>query len=86
MISLVSFTGVKSKTNFNSKKFYNEHPDLAPRNIYLSMGRTIDTKKVNRTIENFGEPFWVRAKNWFKYKIEDIFKIRRKLWQTEKLL
>lgn len=77
MISMVSFTGVKSKINLNSKKFYNEHPDLAPRNIYLLLGRTIDTKKVNRTIENFGEPFWLRAKNWFKYKIEDIFKTNK---------
>ncbi len=62
---------IKNKIKLDTKKFYNEHPDLAPRNIYLAMDRVIDKKQIDRTIENFGEPFWVRAKNWLKYKIED---------------
>lgn len=49
------------------------HPDLIPRNVYLAMNRVTNQKEVDRAIGNFGEPFWVRAKNWFKYKIEDIF-------------
>ncbi len=67
----------KSKLNINSPEFYKEHPDLTPRNVYLSLGRVTDKKEIDRTIENFGEPFWVRAKNWFKYKIEDILKNKK---------
>ncbi len=72
MIKPVSYTG-RQTIGLNNEQFYKNHTDLAPRNIYLAMGRVINQKEVNRTIENFGEPFWVRAKNWFKYKIEDIF-------------
>lgn len=68
----------KIRTNktdyYNSQEFYNRRPDLAPRNIYLSMGRVIDKKTIDRNIGNFGEPFWVRVKNLLKYKVEDIFK------------
>lgn len=59
---------IRTKVDINSRKFYEQHPDLAPRNVYLATGRLIDMEKVNRTIENFGEPFWIRAKNWFKHK------------------
>ncbi len=72
MIEPVGFTG-RQHIDLNSQKFYKSHPDLVPRNVYLAMGRVVNQKEVNRKIENFGEPFWVRAKNWFKYKIEDIF-------------
>lgn len=62
----------KTKININSREFYDKHPDLAPRNIYLYYGRVITKKDIDRSVENFGEPFWIRAKNWLKYKIEDI--------------
>lgn len=71
MISAINFTAKNHK--IRGKEFYNKHPDLAPRNVYLAMGRVINQKDVNRKIENFGEPLMVRAKNWIKYKIEDMF-------------
>ena len=38
------------KRNVNSPKFYSEHPDLAPRNVYLQEGRVITKKDVDKAI------------------------------------
>lgn len=73
-VKLFNFKKTSHKIDMNSRKFYDQHPDLAPKNIYLYMGRTLDIKTVNRTIENFGEPLPVRIKNWCKYKIKNILK------------
>ena len=46
------------KRNVNSPKFYSEHPDLAPRNVYLQEGRVITKKDVDkaiRRIERYSE-------------------------------
>ncbi|MCM1265666.1 MAG: hypothetical protein NC200_05650 [Candidatus Gastranaerophilales bacterium] len=71
MIAPVNFAS--KKININSRKFYDEHPNLAPRNIYLYLDRTTDIKEVNKTIENIGEPAWKRTKNWFQNKIGKLF-------------
>ena len=45
------------KRDVNSLKFYREHPDLAPRNVYLREGRVITKKDIDRAIrqiERFG--------------------------------
>lgn len=73
MVKAIENFNNKGRVNCNCKEFYSKHPDLAPRNVYLSMGRVLDKTKVDRFIENFDKPFWVRAKNWCKYKIQDIF-------------
>ena len=38
------------KRDVNSPKFYREHPDLAPRNVYLREGRVITKKEVDRAM------------------------------------
>lgn len=51
------------KRDVNSPKFYREHPDLAPRNVYLREGRVITKKDIDRAIrqiERFGS-----RKNFF---------------------
>ena len=51
------------KRDVNSPKFYREHPDLAPRNVYLREGRVITKKDIDRAIrqiEHFGS-----RKNFF---------------------
>ena len=56
----------KSKIDLNSQDFYKKHPDLAPRNVYLYMGRTLDLKSVEKYINNFGkESIWKKIGNWF---------------------
>ena len=56
----------KTKINPNSMEFYRKHPDLAPRNVYLYLGRTVDLKTVERYIANFGkESIWDKVRNWF---------------------
>lgn len=70
------FNKIHKKVDLNSKEFYNKHPDLAPRNVYLSMNRTIGRDEINRTIENIGEPLHVRIINQCKDKIKKIFKVK----------
>ncbi|MBR2429894.1 hypothetical protein IKB17_00320 [bacterium] len=56
----------KSKIDPNSQKFYAQHPDLAPRNVYLYLGRVIDLKTVEKYIANLGkESIWDKIGNWF---------------------
>lgn len=56
----------KTKINPNSREFYRKHPDLAPRNVYLYMGRTLDFKSVQKYLDNIGkESIFEKIKNWF---------------------
>ena len=56
----------RSNIDLNSQRFYVKHPDLAPRNVYLRMGRVMDLKTVERYIANFGkETIWDKIGNWF---------------------
>lgn len=73
-VKLFNLKKASRKIDINNRNFYDKHPDLAPRNIYLYLGRTLDIEKVNRTIENFDEPLSIRIKNWCKQKIKNIFK------------
>ena len=45
----------KTKINPNTQEFYQKYPDLAPRNVYLYMGRTLDLKTVKKYINNIGK-------------------------------
>lgn len=56
----------RSNIDLNSQRFYVNHPDLAPRNVYLRMGRVMDLKTVERYIANIGkETLWDKIGNWF---------------------
>ena len=56
----------KTKINPNSQEFYKKYPDLAPRNVYLYMGRTLDFKSVQKYLDNIGkESIFEKIKNWF---------------------
>lgn len=39
------------KVKFDSKQFYQHHPDLAPRNVYLASERVIKQKDVDKTLK-----------------------------------
>ena len=50
----------------NSQEFYKKHPDLAPRNVYLYMGRTMDLKTVKKYLNKIGkESIYEKIGNWF---------------------
>ena len=56
----------RAKINPNSQEFYKKHPDLAPRNVYLYLGRTLDFKSVKKYINNIGEEtLFEKISNWF---------------------
>ena len=56
----------KTRINPNSQEFYKKHPDLAPRNVYLYMGRILDLKTVKKYINNIGkESIFEKIENWF---------------------
>lgn len=57
---------LKSRNKYNSPEFYAQHPDLAPRNIYLRLGRVIDMDEVNRVIEDFAAPWYIKMYNSVK--------------------
>lgn len=71
MIQPVSFAG--KKVSLNSREFYDKHPDLMPSDLYLYLGRIVSRKEIDKGIENIGAPFHVRARNWFKNKINNLF-------------
>ena len=56
----------RSRVDLNSYNFYAQHPDLAPRNVYLYLGRTLDFKSVQKYLDNIGkESIFEKIKNWF---------------------
>ena len=56
----------KTRINPNGQEFYKKHPDLAPRNVYLYMGRILDLKTVKKYINNIGkESIFEKIENWF---------------------
>ena len=61
---------LKSRIDPNSQEFYKQHPDLAPRNVYLRMGRIAKMDEIRKTIRDFGEPWYVRVYN----SLKDIFR------------
>lgn len=73
MVQPVSFCGGKTKIKVNSREFYDKHPDLAPRNVYLYLGRVKSAEEIDKYMKKFDEPFYVRAKNWVINKVKNIF-------------
>ena len=61
----------KSKVDLNSQKFYKQHPDLAPRDIYLASGRVIKKETVDKYLDNIGK------KSLFEKVCDFIKNIRR---------
>ena len=56
----------KTKINPNTQDFYKKYPDLAPRNVYLYLGRTVDLKTIQNYLDNIGkESIWDKVRNWF---------------------
>ena len=51
---------LRSKVDVNCQKFYKQHPDLAPRNIYLHMGRILKLEDVQKAFFNWDKPWWQR--------------------------
>lgn len=77
MIQPVSFSG--KKIDINGREFYDKHPDLAPRNVYLYLGRVITREEIDKKMDGlFREPFIKRVKNWFTDKIGKLFKKDKK--------
>ncbi len=67
-----------TKRNFNTPEFYKEHPDLAPRNIYLREGRIITEKDIEKAIRKINrnakiEEFFNLVSN----KIKQLFRIKK---------
>lgn len=62
----------KKRTEYyNSREFYDKHPDMAPRNVYLYLGRVTAREEIDREFERITkEPFLKRVKNF----INKIFK------------
>lgn len=53
----------------NSLEFYKKHPDLAPRNVYLYLGRVVSKEEVEKKIDKLTRPsMYERLKNLFKIK------------------
>lgn len=67
-----------TKRNFNTPEFYKEHPDLAPRNIYLREGRIITEKDIEKAIRKINrnakiEEFFNLVSN----KVKQLFRIKK---------
>lgn len=63
-----------NKTDYyNSKEFYQKHPDLAPRNIYLYEGRVLKMEDVRKYLDKMtGESFGEKCSRWFS-NLKNIF-------------
>lgn len=74
MVKAIRCFNNKNKINVNCREFYEKHPDLAPRNVYLYLGRVITKEDADKKFAKiFKEPFITRAKNWFQNKIGKLF-------------
>ena len=41
----------KCRIDVNSPKFYEKHPDLMPRNVYLATGRILSKEKIDKYVD-----------------------------------
>lgn len=65
----------KSRTKYyNSKEFYNRHPDLAPRDIYLYEGRIITHEQINKTLKK--DKIYFAIENFIE-KIKNYINVNR---------
>lgn len=60
----------RSKLDVNSQKFYKQHPDLAPRNVYLRTGRILKLKDVQKAFFDWDKPWYKKVFD----KIRSLFK------------
>lgn len=73
----------KTRINPNSKEFYRKHPDLAPRNVYLALGRIVTQEQCNKTIDMFYKEL---DRNFLKEKVVGYLKqISQKVKQFFKI-
>ena len=62
---------LRSKINMNSQEFYKQHPDLAPRNVYLRMDRILSLKDVQKAFFDWDKPWYKKVFD----KIADFLKL-----------
>lgn len=68
----------KTKTNYyNSQEFYKKHPDLAPRNVYLSQGRIIKMEDVKKHLDNICKETFSEKCTRYLNNIKSLFKKTR---------
>lgn len=62
------------KTNYlNSQEFYQKHPDLAPKNVYLATGRGITSEQIDKDFNRlFKLSFYDKCKIVFS-KVKQLF-------------
>ena len=46
----------KCGIDVNSPKFYEKHPDLTPRNVYLETGRVLPKEKIDKYLDKHFKP------------------------------
>lgn len=63
----------KTKLDVNSEKFYQQHPDLAPRNVYIATGRLINKETIDKYLDN------ICKKSLFEKVCDFVKSIRRKI-------
>ncbi len=60
------------KLNVNTREFYDKHPDLMPRNIYLYLGRVVTREEIDKKFNQaFKVPFTTKVKFWLKNLFKD---------------
>lgn len=63
-----------SKISLNSRKFYDKHPDLMPRDIYLYLGRVKSKEQIDNEFNKvFKLTFLERCQKLFS-KIKQVIK------------
>lgn len=69
--------GIKNKklNNINSPEFYKNHPDLAPRNVYLATGRVISREEIDAKFDRlFKLTLKDKATIWFNNLKDNLIK------------
>ena len=73
----------KTRINPNSKEFYRKHPDLAPSNVHLALGRILTKEQCKKTIDTFYKEL---DRNFLKEKVVGYLKqISQKVKQFFKI-
>lgn len=62
--------------NYNTRQFYDKHPDLMPRdNLLLYLGRVISKEEIDKQFNKTFKPtFFQKAKNWLKNTFNKVIK------------
>jgi hypothetical protein len=69
---MLKFRTYKPYNYFDNKNFYKKYPQLAPRNVYLSEGRLLSLKEVEKGLKSIDYTFSEKCLK-FLNKIKQIF-------------